>query len=92
MLRTELYANPRDIFLHNLVLDSCRRNAGKTALVDTSSGRRFTYSEYGETVESLASGLIATGVKPGDVVAIFLANSWEFCTAFHAVSSPGASF
>jgi long-chain acyl-CoA synthetase len=90
MLRTQLLANPAGLFLHDLVLDSCRRNAQKTALVDTSCGRRFTYSDYGETVESLARGLIAAGVRPGEVVAIFLPNSWEFCATFHAAQLAGA--
>ncbi len=90
MLRTQLYSDPHNQFLHNLVLDSCRRNALKTALVDTSCGRRLTYAEYGDTVESLARGLIAAGVMPGEVVAIFLPNSWEFCTAFHAIQLAGA--
>src|SRR5450755_2943817 len=89
-MRTQLYADPHQLFLHDLVLDSCRRNAPKTALVDASCGRRLTYAEYAETVESLARGLIASSVKPGDVVAIFLANSWEFCTAFHAIQLAGA--
>ncbi|HYM78971.1 MAG TPA: AMP-binding protein [Candidatus Dormibacteraeota bacterium] len=90
MLRTELYADPHNLFLHDLVLESCRRNPHKTAVVDGSCGRRLTYSEYGETVETLARGLIAAGIKPGDVVAIFLANSWEFCVAFHATQLAGA--
>jgi acyl-CoA synthetase (AMP-forming)/AMP-acid ligase II len=90
MLRTHLYADAHHLFLHDLVLDSCRRNAPKTALVDASCGRRMTFAEYADTVESLAHGIIATGVKPGDVVAIFLANSWEFCTAFHAIQLAGA--
>jgi acyl-CoA synthetase (AMP-forming)/AMP-acid ligase II len=90
MLRTQLFADPHNLFLHDLVLDSCRRNAPKTALVDISCGRRLTYAEYGDTVERVARGLIASGIKPGDVVAIFLANSWEFCTAFHATQLAGA--
>ena len=90
MMRTQLYADPCNHFLHDLILDSCHRNAPKTAIVDTSSGRRLTYAEYGDTVESLARGLIAAGVKPGDVVAIFLFNSWEFCAAFHATQHAGA--
>ena len=90
MLRTELYADPKGRFLHDLVLDSCRRNSNKTALVDASNTRRLSYAEYGETVEALARGLTAAGVTPGDVVAIFLANSWEFCTAFHGVQLAGA--
>ncbi len=89
-LRTQLYADPHNLFMHELVLDSCRRHAPKTALVDASSSRRLTYAEYGDTVESLARGLIAAGLKPGEVVAIFLANSWEFCTAFHAIQLAGA--
>src|ERR1700758_4857175 len=88
--RTELYADPHNLFLHDLVLASCRRNPNKTALVDASSNRRMTYAEYGETVESLARGLISAGIRPGDVVAIFLANSWEFCAAFHATQLAGA--
>jgi long-chain acyl-CoA synthetase len=90
MLRTELYADPHNLFLHDLVLESCRRNPEKIAVVDASCGRRFTYSEYGETVESLARGLISAGIKPGEVVAIFLANSWEFCVTFHATQMAGA--
>jgi long-chain acyl-CoA synthetase len=90
MLRTELYANPRGLFLHDLVLESCRRNAAKTAIVDASCGRRLTYSEYGELVEAAARSLISARVKPGDVVAIFLPNSWEFCIAFHASQLIGA--
>ena len=89
-IRTELYADPHNLFLHELVLASCRRNPNKTALVDASSNRRMTYAEYGETVEAIARGLIVAGVKPGDVVAVFLANSWEFCTAFHAAQLAGA--
>jgi long-chain acyl-CoA synthetase len=89
MLRTELYADPNDVFVHDAVLASCRRHPQKTALVDTSNGRRFTYAEYGETVERLARGLVAAGLKPGEVAAIFLANSWEFCVAFHAVTLAG---
>ncbi len=90
MLRTELYADPDNIFVHNAVLASCRTHAEKTALVDVSCARRLTYAEYGETVEALAHGLVAAGVKPGEVVAIFLPNSWEFCATYHAATLAGA--
>ncbi len=90
MLRTQLYADPHNLFVHDVILASCRRNPQKTALVDTSCGRRLTYSEYGDAVESLARGLISAGLKPGEVVAIFLANSWEFCIAYHATTLAGA--
>jgi long-chain acyl-CoA synthetase len=90
MLRTQFYADPENLFLHDLILDSCRRHASKTAIVDTSCGRRLTYSEYGEIVEQLVRGMIAAGLKPGEVVAIFLANSWEFAATFHAAQLAGA--
>jgi acyl-CoA synthetase (AMP-forming)/AMP-acid ligase II len=90
MMRTKLYADPDNIFVHDAILASCRRHAEKTALVDASCGRRLTYAEYGEMVEALARGLVAAGVKPGEVIAIFLANSWEFAAAYHAATMAGA--
>lgn len=90
MLRTKLYADPEGRFLHEVILDSCRRNGEKTALVDTSCGRRLCYAEYAQIVERVACGLIAAGIRPGEVVAIFLLNSWEFCVTFHAAQSAGA--
>ena len=89
MLRTRLYAAPEGRFLHDVILESCRRVPEKTAVVDTSCNRRFSYSEYGALVESLARGLVAHGLQPGEVVAIFLPNSWEFCVAYHATTLAG---
>ncbi|MFZ1919055.1 MAG: AMP-binding protein [Terriglobales bacterium] len=90
MLRTRLLADPAGRFVHDIILQSCRRNESKTALIDTSCGRRITYAEYGELVESLARGLVAAGLLPGEVVAIFLPNSWEFAVAYHASTLAGA--
>jgi long-chain acyl-CoA synthetase len=89
MLRTQLLADPSNRFLHDVILDSCRRHPEKTALLDTSTGRRFTYAEYGDTVERLARGFVAAGLQPGDVIAIFLPNSWEFAVAYHAATLAG---
>ncbi len=89
MLRTQLYADPTGRFVHDVVLQSCQRNRGKTALIDTSCDRRFTFTEYGNLVESLARGLISAGLAPGEVVAIFLPNSWEFAIAYHAATLAG---
>ncbi len=89
MLRTQLYADPAGRLVHDVVLESCRRNNNKTALVDTSCDRRFTFAEYGSLVESLARGLISAGLAPGEVVAIFLPNSWEFAITYHAATLAG---
>jgi acyl-CoA synthetase (AMP-forming)/AMP-acid ligase II len=89
MLRTQLYADPTGRFVHDVVLQSCRRNASKTALIDSSCNRRFTFAEYGSLVESLARGLISAGLAPGEVLAIFLPNSWEFAITYHAATLAG---
>ena len=90
MLRTQLYADPAGRFVHDVVLQSCQHNSRKTALIDTSCDRRFTFAEYGSLVESLARGLIFAGLGPGEVVAIFLPNSWEFAISYHAATLAGA--
>src|SRR5712664_957570 len=89
MLRTQLYADPTGRFVHDVVLQSCRQNGSKTALIDTSCDHRFTFAEYGSLVESLARGLISAGLAPGEVIAIFLPNSWEFGITYHAATLAG---
>ncbi|MGD0215072.1 MAG: AMP-binding protein [Terriglobales bacterium] len=89
MLRTKLYADPSGRSVHDIILQSCQRNASKTALIDTSCHRRFTFGEYASLVESLARGLISAGLAPGEVVAIFLPNSWEFAITYHAATLAG---
>jgi len=89
MLRTQLYAALQNLFLHDVIVNSARRFPNKTALIDTSNALCLTYAEYGETVERLARGLIAAGLKPGEVVAIFLRNSWEFAAIYHATTLAG---
>ncbi len=90
MLRTQLYADPYGRFVHDVILETCRRFPRRTAIVDASCNRRLSYSEYGEIVENLARGFIAAGVLPGEVIAIYLPNSWEFCAAYHAATLAGA--
>ena len=89
MLRNSLYADPSGRLVHDIILQSCRQNASKTALVDTSCDRRVTFGEYGNLVESLARGLVSAGLAPGEVVAIFLPNSWEFAITYHAATLAG---
>ena len=89
MPRTQLLADPTGRFVHDVILQSCQRNHGKVALIDTSCDRRITYAEYGGLVESLARGLVSAGLAPGEVVAIFLSNSWEFAVSYHATTLAG---
>ena len=88
--RKDLYREPDGLFVHDLILQSCQSFAEKTAIVDHSCDppRRLTYSQYGDVVERLAAGL-SSRLRPGDVVAIYLCNCWEFCTAYHAATLAG---
>ena len=89
-MRTTLHADPTNVLLHDAVLDACHSFSNKEAIVDTSSGRRLTYAEYGELVEACAKGLVRIGVRPGDVLAIYLPNCWEYAVAYHAATLAGA--
>ena len=91
-MRTELFADAEGRRLHDIILDACRQNPSRTAIVDPSCEppRRITYAEYGDLVERVARGLVASGLKPGDRIGIFLPNSWEFCATYHAATLAGA--
>ena len=91
MIRTQLYADPQGRFIHNVILESCALFPNKTALIYTSCNRRISYSEYAELVERLARGLAAAGLRPGEVIAIYLPNCWEFCALYHAATLAGAA-
>src|SRR5271169_6342327 len=91
-VRTGLFDDPEGKFVHNVVLDSCRRHGDKIAIVDTSCTppRRISYAEYGDLVERTAHGLVAAGIRPGKTIGIYLSNCWEFGVAFHAATMVGA--
>ena len=88
--RAELYRDPSGLFVHSLVLEACQRFGNKEAIVDYSCDppRRVSYSEYGDLVERIALSL-STRCRPGEVIAIFLYNSWEFCASYHATTLAG---
>lgn len=90
--RTQLFADPAGKFVHDLVFATANRLPDKIAIVDTSKtpAQEITYADYADLVERIARGLIATGIQPRQVIAIYLPNSWEFCAAFHAISYVGA--
>jgi len=93
-LRNRLYADPKGVFVHDAILMKCRALPKQTCIVDTSElsggrSRRITYGEYGDLVERAAAGFIAAGVRPGDVIGIYLFNCWEYPVAYHAATLAG---
>jgi long-chain acyl-CoA synthetase len=91
-MQRKMYADPANLFVHGAILDACRRTPDKIAVVDTSgpSPRCFRYNEYADLVESAAAGLVAGGIRPGEVIGIYLPNWWEYAVAYHAATLAGA--
>lgn len=92
--RTAIHPHFASSFLHDAILEACDLYANVTALVDTSLPhghpyRRLRYSDYAEMIWNIARGFVARGFKPGEIVAIFLPNSWEFAATYHAATMAG---
>jgi acyl-CoA synthetase (AMP-forming)/AMP-acid ligase II len=66
------------------------RYGDRPALHDPAGDRRWTYAELGADVERLASGLAASGVGVGDVVAFQLLNGPELALLWLAAQRLGA--
>ena len=67
---------------HKLAVAARRVAAGRTDTLD--------YSELASTSERFARGLAALGVRPGEVVAVQLANRWEMAALVFACMRVGA--
>ena len=59
------------------------------ALVDVTSGRRWTYTELHDAVRRLAAGLLRAGLRPGDRVGIWAPNCPEWTLTQYATAEIG---
>jgi acyl-CoA synthetase (AMP-forming)/AMP-acid ligase II len=85
----------RDVFEHHFTYlagfwRNVHRYAGRPALHDPETGRRWTYAELGRDVERVAAGLAAAGVGRDDVVVFQLFNSPEWALLYLAAQHLGA--
>ena len=64
----------------------------REAVVDTSADPtvRLSYREVLERVDGIAAAVVAAGVQPGDRVAIWAPNCWEWIVALLGLQSAGA--
>jgi len=60
------------------------------ALIVRHQGIRWSYAEYAERIERLATGLLALGIEPGDRVGIWAPNCYEWCLTQFATARIGA--
>ena len=61
----------------------------KSALIDTTSHRRVSFDELLSRVTRLANGLMATGFRKGDRIAILSMNSIEYFEVYYACAMAG---
>ncbi|MFN8145875.1 MAG: AMP-binding protein [Candidatus Nanopelagicales bacterium] len=80
---------PPETTITDFVLASVDEHPDKPALVDGPTGRVLTYAGLAEAIRSLAGGLVARGLAPGEVVALMAPNCPEFAVALHGVVHAG---
>ena len=70
--------------------DTVAAHGGRDALVEFSSGRRWTYAELDRDVNAFARGLIGAGIDKGDRVGIWAPNCAEWTITQYATAKVGA--
>jgi amino acid adenylation domain-containing protein len=83
-------APPKAASLFQLFTEQCARNPGAIAVRER--GRNCTYAELLASVRSLASGLAARGIAPGQSVALGIGRSLGLVQAMLAVHAAGAHY
>jgi acyl-CoA synthetase (AMP-forming)/AMP-acid ligase II len=77
-----------ELTIPGLLEEAAAAHRGLEAVVD--GERRVTYPELLDQVRQAAGGLVASGVRPGDTVALWAANSLEWIVAQLAIAWCGA--
>lgn len=78
------------VLLHQLIHQQQRSNPDNIALLH--GNHQWTYAELWQLVEQTAAGFVATGLRPGQRVAIYLPKQIEAVVSFFAASACGAVF
>jgi long-subunit acyl-CoA synthetase (AMP-forming) len=65
-----------------------RRFGARPALIV--GDRSFSFDELQASSDRVARGLVAAGVKPGDRVALYGPNCWEWLVAYYGMAKTGA--
>src|SRR6478609_11244718 len=73
---------------HNLERTVARNPDGE-ALVSCHQGVRYSYAEFNEAVDRLASGMLAEGLRKGDRVGVWSTNCAEWALVQYATAKLG---
>ncbi|MEV7770115.1 4-coumarate--CoA ligase family protein [Kitasatospora sp. NPDC086791] len=80
-----------DLPIHDAVLGAAARYGDRPALIDGLTGERVSYAQLAAAVERVAAGLAGSGVRRGDVLALFSPNSIAYPMAFYGATRAGAT-
>ncbi len=72
-------------------LERARRAGPKIALVDLNTGASMSYAELVRGIDACAGGLVARGLRPGEIVAICAFNTSAYAVVAHAVWRAGGT-
>ncbi|MGE0282476.1 MAG: AMP-binding protein [Rhizobiaceae bacterium] len=72
-----------------LLARAVRANGPREAAVFVDQDKRFTWDEFAETVDQLAAGLLALGLKTGERIGIWSPNRWEWLVTQFATARIG---
>ena len=82
--------DPDHATIPELVAWACSSFADADAVLDSQDGgRTLSYSELGAAIDELAAALVASGRGPGDAIAVWAPNTWEWVVAALAAQRAG---
>jgi amino acid adenylation domain-containing protein len=87
---TEILDNKWEGTIHEILSEQARRSPDSIAVIDLEE--RWTYREVDEASNSLAHALIAAGVEPTEIVAIYAERNASLVIAIFGALKAGASF
>jgi acyl-CoA synthetase (AMP-forming)/AMP-acid ligase II len=79
-----------DISLATFFRDAVTSRANDVAVLDGPTGRSYTFRQVLDLSASVANGLAARGIAPGDRVAFIVPNLPEVALAYHGTIAAGA--
>ncbi|MET8542245.1 4-coumarate--CoA ligase family protein [Kitasatospora sp. NPDC004799] len=80
-----------DLPIHEAVLGAAEGYGDRPALIDGVTGETTSYAQLAHAVDRVAAGLAETGVRRGDVVALFSPNSTAYPMAYYGATRAGAT-
>jgi acyl-CoA synthetase (AMP-forming)/AMP-acid ligase II len=78
-----------DMTVTQLLVAAAGRFGDRTALLGRSPDQAFSYTDLAATVQRAAAGLAWRGLRPGDVVGVYVPDAASYVLACHSISAAG---